>query len=173
MAEHQTAGPAESSSADQFNQNLEAALGSNEPMCLAMIRIASRATDGPDDDARWGTAITAETGAGPSDADLADVVQSRLGEQLRGYDLLARMDETTFVVVVKTLADARVLDSRMFQLYKRMAEPYSIDGTNIEVPVALGAAIRLPMEPVVDLLSRADKALTAAEAAGGKAPVVI
>jgi PleD family two-component response regulator len=41
------------------------------------------------------------------------------------------------------------------------------------VPIALGAAVRLPAEKAAALMRRADKALAAAQAAGGKAPVLI
>lgn len=154
--------PAEATTLESFHESLQATLGDNEPMCLAMIRIRL------DDDAGAGS----DSSPAPHD-DVVAAVQTRLSTQLRGYDLMARVDARTFILVVKTLADTRVLDSRMFQLYSRLSEPYEIDETEVAVPVALGAAVRLPAEPAGDLIARADKALSAAEAAGGKAPVLI
>lgn len=147
---------------ESFHETLEATLSDNEPMCLAMIRI--RLGDNADGEVHPSSVL---------EDDLVAAVQTRLSTQLRGYDLMARVDARTFILVVKTLADARVLDSRMFQLYSRLSEPYDVDETEVTVPVALGGAVRLPAEPAGDLIARADKALSAAEAAGGKAPVLI
>ena len=153
--------PAEATTVERFHDSLQATLGDNEPMCLAMIRIQ------PDD-------AGGEDGSSSAlDEGVVAAVQTRLSTQLRGYDVMARVDDRTFILVVKTLADTRVLDSRMFQLYNRLSEPYEIDETEVGVPVALGAAVRLPAEPAGGLIARADKALSAAEAAGGKAPVLI
>ncbi len=150
--------PAEATSVESFHESLEATLGENEPMCLAMIRIG----------------VDAEAdGSSVPDDDVVAAVQTRLSTQLRGYDLMARVDGRTFILVVKTLADVRVLDSRMFELYNRLSEPYDLDEAEVPVPVALGAAVRLPAEPANELIARAGKALAAAEAAGGKAPVLI
>ena len=41
------------------------------------------------------------------------------------------------------------------------------------VPLALGAAVRLPSESAASLMRRADRALVVAEEAGGKSPVLI
>lgn len=147
---------------ERFRESLEATLDDNEPMCLAMIRIRLDADTGDKN----------APSPAPGDEEVAEV-QTRLSTQLRSYDLMARVDARTFILVVKTLADVRVLDSRMFQLYNRLSEPYELDGKEIMVPVALGAAVRLPAEHAGELIARADKALSAAEAAGGKAPVLI
>jgi predicted signal transduction protein with EAL and GGDEF domain len=152
--------PAEATSVESFHESLQATLGENEPMCLAMIRI------GVDDEG------DGDASSVPDD-DVVAAVQTRLSTQLRGYDLMARVDGRTFILVVKTLADVRVLDSRMFELYNRLSEPYDLDEAEVPVPVALGAAVRLPAEPAGELIARAGKALAAAEAAGGKAPVLI
>jgi len=158
---------AELSFVPKFHQKLEETLAEPEPMCLAMIRVDITAATIGD----W-----AETSAGGESASLDQVmaaVQTRLSHQLRRYDLMARIEDDTFMLVVKTLADTRVLDARMYQLYGALSEPYVVGRQTVVVPIALGAAVRLPAEKAAALMRRADKALAAAQAAGGKAPVLI
>ncbi|MDH3300579.1 MAG: GGDEF domain-containing protein [Acidimicrobiia bacterium] len=149
----------------QFRQKLEESLADPEPMCLAMVRVETTAFGGDNH--------------GPSDVSESDVdqlmaaVQARLSHVLRRYDLMARVEKDTFMLVVKTLADTRVLDARMYQLYGALSEPYSVGGKTVSVPVTLGAAVRLPAESAASLMKRTDKALATAGAAGGKAPVLI
>ncbi|MDH3293326.1 MAG: GGDEF domain-containing protein [Acidimicrobiia bacterium] len=158
---------AEASPVPSFRLRLEETIAEPEPMCLAMIRVgidaASTASDVPSEKAT-------------SDIDLDEVmarVQSRLTYQLRRYDLMARVADDTFMLVVKTLADTRVLDARMYQLYGALSEPYNLDNRAVTIPLALGAAVRLPSESASSLMRRADRALTVAQDAGGKAPVLI
>jgi len=162
MAQH-----AEASQVPRFRQRLEETLTEPEPMCLAMVRID---TDGLQ------RALDSHGGPVEEHDGLDQVmaaVQSRLTYQLRRYDLMARIEDDTFMLVVKTLADTRVLDARMYQLYGALAEPYTIDDQTFVVPLALGAAVRLPSESAASLMRRADRALIVAEEAGGKAPVLI
>ncbi len=148
-----------------FRQKLEESLTDPEPMCLAMVRV---------DTSALGSDERASDGSSESDEDqLMAAVQARLSHLLRRYDLMARVEDDTFMLVVKTLADTRVLDARMYQLYGALSEPYSVAGRTLTVPVTLGAAVRLPAESAASLMRRADKALTTASAAGGKAPVLI
>lgn len=148
-----------------FRQKLEETLAQPEPMCLAMIRVDADAVDTGKIDPN------AEGGSGTDQ--LMAAVQARLSHLLRRYDLMARVEDDTFMLVVKTLADTRVLDARMYQLYGALSEPYSVGGEIVTVPVTLGAAVRLPAESAGALMIRTDKALTTARAAGGKAPVLI
>ena len=152
----------------KFRRKLEQSLADPEPMCLALVRVelADLAVSRPNDDRQ---------GELPADRleALMDAVQARLSHLLRRYDLMARVENDMFMLVVKTLADTRVLDARMFQLYGALSEPYSVGGTTVTVPVTLGAAVRLPAESAAALLQRTDKALATAGAAGGKAPVLI
>ncbi len=163
-----------------FRQKLEDSLAAPEPMCLAMVRVdvAELAAPPPLTDPKGGSADTdtAERrmdrpGSGVDQ--LMAAVQARLSHLLRRYDLMARVEDDTFMLVVKTLADTRVLDARMYQLYGALSAPYSIGGRSVTVPVTLGAAVRLPAETAAALMSRTDKALATADAAGGKAPVLI
>lgn len=135
-------------------------------MCLAMVRINmdAVAAHGP------GSARPIDR---PSVDDVMAAVQSRLTYQLRRYDLMARVEDDTFMLVVKTLADTRVLDARMYQLYGALSEPYAFGERNLMVPLSLGAAVRLPSESAASLIRRADRALAVATEAGGKAPVLI
>ena len=148
-----------------FRQKLEESLADPEPMCLAIVRVDTGALDAHD------------SGHGGGDRrgtdELMAAVQARLSHLLRRYDLMARVEDDTFMLVVKTLADTRVLDARMYQLYGALSEPYSIGGRTVTVPVTLGAAVRLPAETAAALMRRTDKALATAGAAGGKAPVLI
>lgn len=148
-----------------FRQKLEESLADPEPMCLAMVRVETAAlTDG---DHGLGEVSGADVDQ------LMAAVQARLSHLLRRYDLMARVETDTFMLVVKTLADTRVLDARMYQLYDALSEPYSVGGRTMSVPVTLGAAVRLPAESAAALMLRTDKALATAGAAGGKAPVLI
>lgn len=148
-----------------FRQKLEESLADPEPMCLAMVRVETAAlTDG---DHGW------DEGSGADVDQLMAAVQARLSHLLRRYDLMARVESDTFMLVVKTLADTRVLDARMYQLYGALSEPYSVGGRTVSVPITLGAAVRLPAESAAALMLRTDKALATAGAAGGKAPVLI
>ena len=148
-----------------FRQKLEESLADPEPMCLAMVRVDTETLN--DSEQGWGEVSGA-------DADqLMAAVQARLSHLLRRYDLMARVESDTFMLVVKTLADTRVLDARMYQLYGALSEPYSVGGRTVSVPVTLGAAVRLPAESAAALMLRTDKALATADAAGGKAPVLI
>ncbi len=147
-----------------FRQKLEESLADPEPMCLAMVRVDVDALNSD------------EAGEQSPRADMDQLmaaVQARLSHLLRRYDLMARVEDDTFMLVVKTLADTRVLDARMYQLYAALSEPYSIGGTVVSVPITLGAAVRLPSETAGALMQRTDKALATADAAGGKAPVLI
>lgn len=148
-----------------FRQKLEESLADPEPMCLAMVRVETSALGRAD--LGWGELSTADVDQ------LMAAVQARLSHLLRRYDLMARVEDDTFMLVVKTLADTRVLDARMYQLYGALSEPYSVGGRIVSVPVTLGAAVRLPAESAAALMQRTDKALATAGAAGGKAPVLI
>lgn len=155
----------ESNPVPQFRQKLEESLADPEPMCLAMVRIETGALSSQDD---------GQVEVSDADIDqLMAAVQARLSHLLRRYDLMARVEDDTFMLVVKTLADTRVLDARMYQLYGALTEPYSVGGGTVSVPVTLGAAVRLPAESAAALMKRTDKALSTAGAAGGKAPVLI
>ena len=149
----------------QFRQKLEESLAEPEPMCLAMVRVGTDVLGGSQGGAGYGSGADVD--------ELMAAVQGRLSQQLRRYDLMARVEENTFMLVVKTLADTRVLDARMYQLYGALSEPYEIAGRSVSVPMTLGAAVRLPSESAAALMQRTDKALATAGAAGGKAPVLI
>ncbi len=155
----------ESNRVPHFRQKLEESLADPEPMCLAMVRIETDALASGDD---------GQVEVSDADIDhLMAAVQARLSHLLRRYDLMARVEDDTFMLVVKTLADTRVLDARMYQLYDALTEPYPVGGGTVSVPVTLGAAVRLPAESAAALMTRTDKALSTASAAGGKAPVLI
>ncbi len=147
-------------------EQLEEALGSPEPMCLALIHVdTDRATT-----ADW--AAVPEDGLSDDQA-MLQAVQERLSGLLRRYDLMGRLGAEGFMVVFKTLADAQVLDSRLYVLYEKLSESYDIASCRVVVPVSMGAAVRWPAEDVNSLMRRADKALDAARRAGGKAPVLM
>ncbi len=151
--------------APTFRQRLEESLADPEPMCLAMVRVETATVSAED--------RRSDNAPGSDVEQLMAAVQARLSHLLRRYDLMARVEDDTFMLVVKTLADTRVLDARMYQLYGALSEPYSVRGRTVSVPVTLGAAVRLPAESAAALMRRTDKALATAGAAGGKAPVLI
>lgn len=144
-----------------YRRTLEAAVARPEPMCLVMVRAE--------------IPVGGEAGdeLGPLDGQVATEMEARLRRTLRGYDILAPVDATTFMVVIRTLADAANLEYRIGSVFEDLSAPYAIGPSSIQVPITLGAVVREPSESPTQLLQRADEALARAQAGGSALPVLI
>ncbi len=142
---------------------LELALAEPEPMCLAIVRVECR----PD------PADPADGGPRAADPAVVDAVNERLRDNLRRYDELAEFDGNAFSVVLRTLADASVLEGRLRNLFAEMTQPYVVDGSEREVRIVFGAAVRWPQENPNALLARAEAAVDTARSNAGAAPIVL
>ncbi len=143
--------------------HLEAALALPEPMCLAMLQIYPPTEPVP------GSAL------GP-DATATLVMEEaarRLRNTLRDYDELTQLDDNRFVLVLRTLADASMLTSRMHNLYAIMTRAYALDDVEIDADVFLGAAIRVPQETPGQLVTRVDQAVVLSHSATNPGPVML
>lgn len=141
---------AEKTSADiSAIAQLEDALTDPEPMCLAVLELELPPnSDGSD-----------------YDVEIVEEAQRRLRDTLRDYDELNVVDDRRFALVLRTLADASIMDSRMRKLHDIMTRPYPVDGQELEVIVYLGSAIRIPQESPSELLTRVEQALQQARTA--------
>lgn len=167
---------------------LEEALAQPEPMCLAMLEIhppaGAVAASGQGGDTADGS---------PTDQVMEEAYQ-RLRDTLRDYDHLTRLDSSRFILVMRTLADASILDGRMNSLYELMTRPYAIsrnsdqatgeghydhcledheDHHEVRAEVFLGAAVRMPQETSAQLVGRVDQAVILARSASVGGPVML
>jgi len=136
---------------------LEHRLADPEPMCLAMVAVEP---------------VAPATGQWTPTQALIEEVKRRLGDNLRRYDELDLLEDGRFVIVLRTLADASVLASRMQRIFEALDAPYVVDGTELQVRALLGAAIRMPQEDTQTFLSRVLSAVDEARRSGGRAPVI-
>lgn len=132
-------------------------------MCLVLIEVEPIGV--PDGDGA----------SGPVYVELLDAVQKRLWESLRRYDELTQIGRTSLALVLRTLADATVLAGRMQFLFSRISEPYLFDGEEheIQVRVALGAAVRIPQESPQEFVGRVGQAMSVASEEGFVGPVIL
>ncbi len=144
---------AESAPSSVMNQ-LEQVLANPEPMCLAVVQVEAVAPMG-------------------TEKVLCEAISARMREALRRYDELLEIDCHSVALILRTLADATVLTSRMRTFFEIAAEPYLVDGVTYEVHAYLGAAVRRPQDTPGALLGRVDMALASAREAGAIGPVVV
>ena len=123
-------------------------------MCLAVIQVEP----------------LSESGTGTV---LCEAISTRMREALRRYDQLLEIDCHSVALILRTLADATVLTSRMRTFYEIAAEPYTVDSVVYEVHAVFGAAVRRPQDTPATLLGRVDMALDSARDAGAIGPVVV
>lgn len=142
---------------------LEEALAHPEPMCLAMLQIYPPTEPVP------GSAMEPVAAAEL----IMDEAGRRLRNTLRDYDELTELDDNRFVLVLRTLADASVLTSRMHNLYAIMTRPYPVHGVEVDPEVFLGAAIRIPQETPGQLVTRVDQAVLLSRSASQPGPVML
>lgn len=142
---------------------LEEALAHPEPMCLAMLQIYPPVEPVP------GSAMEPAAAAEL----IMDEAGRRLRNTLRDYDELTELDDNRFVLVLRTLADASVLTSRMHNLYAIMARPYPLHDVEVGAEVFLGAAIRIPQEAPGQLVTRVDQAVLLSRSASEPGPVIL
>lgn len=143
---------------------LEEALARPEPMCLAIIQVhRPGAAD----------AESAQRHVGRPEDAIIDEAECRLRDTLRDYDELTVIDSTRFALVLRTLADATVLNGRLHTLYAIMSRPYTVAGEEIHVEVYLGAAVRSPQETARQLVDRVDQAVVLARSSTIDGPVML
>lgn len=93
-------------------------------------------------------------------------VSRRLGTAVRDFDNLGRYGGEEFLIVLKSTPLSTALS-----VAERMREhistgPVSLHGTKVDVTISVGVAVVHPGDEADDLVSRADKALYEAKAAG-------
>ena len=120
-------------------QELQKALRTPEPMWLVVISVAG-------------------------DGAYSDTAEDRVRQNLRAYDQLWRIDDTTFAMTLKTMADSDSMESRMDYVFLLLAEPYAVGDDFVQVRIQMGATVRKPQDTATALLSRVGAALVEAEA---------
>lgn len=143
-----------------FVATLEAAISEPEPMCVGLVHVNTALARNP-------------MGGRPSPEDLVDAVEERLLAELRSYDLMDRVGQSSIVIVLRTLADHGTLDVRLRALHHRLSVPYTQPIGPVDVPIILGAAVRRPAEALGPLLARVDDAVAEATERGDGQPVVV
>lgn len=150
--------------------HLEQALAHPEPMCLAVLEIQSNPdpTNQRPPSGRDGSDLH-----GGVQIEVMEEAERRLRDTLRDYDEFNTVDEYRFVLVLRTLADASIMGSRMENLHSILTRPYLVGGEEVDVGVHLGSAIRSPQDSPADLLARVDQALDGAHGFGFAGQVML
>lgn len=149
-----------------FYDGLRELIAQPNPMCLAIVRAQPQK-------ASYSEQVPGATDVQSRTSELMDLLHNRLNAGLRQYDVAARIEDSGFVVVFRTLADVQVLDSRLLALHGELVEPYTLERGTAHLPVVIGGAVRIPAEKPSALMRRAEQALNLAISAGGKAPVLL
>ena len=105
-------------------------------------------------------------------AALGDEVLRQLGERLAGLitrdDCVARLGGDHFALLHGGATGSDTVAAFAQRVVERLAQPYAIEGGSVRCGASLGAAIfGIDAAKVVDLMHRADLALSRAKAAGG------
>lgn len=125
---------------------LEQSLETPEPMCLVVVAV-------------------------PDGIGALDVVESRIRSQLRSYDQLWPVDDCSFAIVIKTLADPTAMEIRLRRLFDGLSEPLVAGAEPLKV--LAGGSVRLPGDTAATLLARVDQALGDGADNGYTGPVMI
>jgi hypothetical protein len=128
-------------------KQLAQALKTPEPMCLVIVMLAG-------------------------DGGYAETAEYRIRENMRSYDQLWRIDEYSYALTLKTLADAKTMTSRIERLFLLLAEPYAVGQDYAQARVQMGASVRLPQDTPGKLLDRVGHALDQADTAGCVGPII-
>lgn len=140
-----------------FVELVRAAVDENQPMCVVVV-----SADVPS------ARVVGELDHKPSYADVEAAVAGSLHERLeiqrRKYDTLSTIQGASFLLVVRTLADAPILNARLEQISEFLTKPHTLSGGSITVPVHIGAAIRQPNETADAMAGRIQGALQQARA---------
>ncbi len=94
-------------------------------------------------------------------------VASRLADDTRPQDIVARVTVDTFALVMSGVTD---LDSALVtadRIKNRLTEPYRIGTEHLEVTISVGVAVAREGQSAHDLLAEADDAVGIAEEHGG------
>ncbi len=128
-------------------KQLAQALETPEPMCLVIVLLAG-------------------------DDGFAETADYRIRENMRSYDQLWRIDDVSYGLTLKTLADAKTMTTRLERLFLLLAEPYAIGDRYVQIKVQMGASIRRPQDTSARLLERVAQALDEADTAGCVGPII-
>ena len=93
-------------------------------------------------------------------------VSRRLGTAVRDFDSLGRYGGEEFLIVLKNTSLSTALSVAERIREHISAGPVSLHGTMVDVTISVGVAVVHPGDEADDLVSRADKALYEAKAAG-------
>jgi hypothetical protein len=107
-------------------------------MCLVLVSLEDRGRQAPP--ATWPEA------------------EARLRQGLRDYDELHELGPGWSAVVLRTLAGAEILESRLGQMVDALRRPYT-GSPDHQVQALVGIAIRHPQEDVAGFVGRAMTAL--------------
>lgn len=128
-------------------KQLEEALREPEPMCLVIITLVG-------------------------EGDITSTAEYRIRQNMRSYDQLWRIDDRSYAMTLKTLADAKTMTSRIERMFLLLSEPYAVGDGYVQARIRLGAAVRLPQDTAGGLLERVGNALSDADNAGCVGPIV-
>ncbi len=132
----------------QFYEDLIRSIAEPEPMCLVLVGFEM-------------VSLQLDPNIVAAEAELRDIasesVRQRLATNLRPYDYLSQVEQNTFAVALKTLADISELEQRLKFLEGELSEAYEFQDARLNVEVTLGYALRQPGETPALLISRADE----------------
>ncbi len=140
-----------------FREAIRNVVEENQPMCAVAVLAHVR-------QARIQDIIDPRPSFAEAEAIVADSLYERLEIQRRKYDTVAQVDGASFLLVIRTLADAPILNTRLNQISQFLAEPHPLWSGAVRVPVYMGAAIRQPNEPADTVNERIRGALQQAQA---------
>lgn len=129
-------------------KQLAQALETPEPMCLVIMLLLGEA-DG-----------------------FAETAEFRIRENMRSYDQLWQIDQRSYALSLKTLADASTLTTRIERLFLLLSEPYAVGQDYVQLRIQMGASVRLPQDTPGKLLDRVGLALVDADSAGYVGPIL-
>ncbi len=140
-----------------FRSAIRDAVDENQPMCAVAVFADVRR-------ARVHGVVEPRPSFPEAETIVTDSIYERLEIQRRKYDTVTQVEGASFLLVVRTLADAPILNARLKQISEFLAEPHAIWSGAIRVPVYMGGAIRQPNEPADTVNDRVLGALQQAQA---------
>ncbi len=140
-----------------FHAAIRDAVEENQPMCAVAVLAVVR-------QARIQGVMDPRPSLVEAEAIVADSIYERLEIQRRKYDTVSQVEGAAFLLVVRTMADAPILNARLKQISEFLSEPHELWSGAVTVPVYMGAAIRQPNEPAKGINQRVMGALQQAQA---------
>ena len=100
----------------EFYEDLVKAIAEPEPMVLVLVRFAITEINTFNDVDKELVEMIPEA--------VTAAIHERMAENLRPYDLLSRVEESSFVAALKTMAEQDDLEDRLQLLRTRLGKPY-------------------------------------------------